>query len=185
MTPGPQSQELATPWLQALQTWSIRWRWSESFCKAWQLSQTWLWWIQTRFLCYTTSFQNSKSFCYHIELTFYKLSVYSQRYRGLQRRRHDGPELPWCSSYIIKYQITAIGKYMKSVFLCTKMLSDCNGFPHILKMNLTFHTLKAVHNVPSDHAPWSQPSNEMSPILKRSVLWHCAATLTRPLLTFL
>lgn len=173
MTPGPQSQELATPRWQAPQTPSIRCGWSESVCEAWQRPQTWLWWIQTRFLRYISSFQNSKSFCCHIELTVYKFSICSQRHRRPQCSLQDGPELPGHSSCIRKYQIIVIWKYTESVSLCTKHLSDNSGCSRILKMSLTF-TLKAVRDMSSDrtsseitrsfsikhHQSWSSQSSD-------------------------
>lgn len=176
MTPGPQSQELAMPRWQAPQTPSIRCGWGESVCKAWQHPQTRLRWIQTRFLRCVTSFQNSKSFCCHIELTVYKFSICSQRHRRPQCSLQDRPELPGHSSCVRKYQIVAIWKYTKSVSLCNECLSDSNGFFCILKMRLTFRILKAVPNMPPDHPQRSHTAfqlNVTNPEAVSPLTSHC------------
>lgn len=95
-------------------------------------SQTRLWWIQTRFLCYKFSFPNTKSFLFCIGFRFITFKFANKDKDAC----HEAcPELPWRSSYRIKYQIIAREKYMEPELLYKKPLSNDNSVLHILKDN--------------------------------------------------
>lgn len=96
--------------------------------------QAWLWWIQTRFLCYMISFQKTKLFLYYVRFTFIRFKFANKDIEACNAVYTAFPELPWYSSGRIKYQIIVRCKYMEPELLYNKMLLN-NGVSHILRVN--------------------------------------------------